>query len=151
MTQQDFVQIAQDIAHRAHQGQTDKAGADYIHHPQRVASSVRAHEGDDHAVAAAWLHDVLEDCDVSAADLLEEGIPVLVIDAVQAVTKREGESIEDYCSRVRANPTALLVKRADIEDNTSPARTALLPEELRTRLAAKYARTRALLGFSEQG
>jgi hypothetical protein len=114
-----------------------------------VAAGVRAHGGDDGAVAAAWLHDVLEDCDVTAGDLLEAGIPAPIIEAVRAVTKAEGETLEDYCARVRANPTALLVKRADIEDNTDPARTALLPGQVRVRLAAKYARVRAMLGFPQ--
>ncbi|MGB8939450.1 MAG: HD domain-containing protein [Streptomyces sp.] len=149
MTRHAFVQVAEDIARRAHAGQLDKSGVDYITHPARVAAGVASHGGDDTAVAAAWLHDVLEDCDVTAGDLLEAGIPAPVIEAVRAVTKTEGETLEDYCARVRANPVGMLVKRADIEDNTDPARTALLPEQLRVRLAAKYARVRALLGFPQ--
>ena len=125
MEQQDFVQVAADIARRAHDGQVDKAGA------------------------AAWLHDVLEDCDVDAAELAAAGIPQDVIDAVQALTKRAGEDLQAYCSRVLANPTALRVKRADIEDNTDPARTGLLPDEMRIRLATKYARARSLLDLPE--
>lgn len=150
MTEQAFVGIAEDIARRAHAGQVDKAGLDYITHPARVAAGVRLHGGTNEAVAAAWLHDVLEDCDVSAAQLREAGIPDTVIEAVRAVTKIEGERLEDYCGRIRANPTALRVKRADIEDNTDPARTAALPEQTRLRLAAKYARVRSLLGFPQQ-
>ena len=149
MNTQGFVQVARDIATRAHAGQVDKSGAEYITHPARVAAGVRAHGGDDAAVAAAWLHDVLEDCDVTADDLEAGGIPDPVIEAVRAVTKVEGETVEDYCARVKANPTGLLVKRADIEDNTDPARTALLPEQLRVRLAAKYSRARSLLGFPQ--
>lgn len=149
MTTQSFVQVAEAIARRAHAGQADKSGVDYIGHPERVAAGVRTHGGDDGAVAAAWLHDVLEDCDVTAGDLLEAGIPVPVVEAVRAVTKTKGETLEDYCARIRANPTAMLVKRADLEDNTDPARTAILPEKVRVRLAAKYARVRSLLGFPQ--
>ena len=147
MNQPAFVEIAESLARSAHTGQFDKAGADYITHPARVAERVRRHGGADEAIAAAWLHDVLEDCDVSAADLANAGIPGTVIDAVQAVTKVDGEAAEVYCARILANPTALRVKRADIDDNTDPARTALLPEATRERLAAKYARTRSLLGL----
>ena len=147
MIQQAFVELAEAVARGAHAGQVDKSGADYITHPARVAERVRRHGGTDEAVAAAWLHDVLEDCDVSAADLAAAGIPDTVIDAVRAVTKIDGEAPEDYCARVLANPTALRVKRADIDDNTDPARTMLLPEATRQRLAAKYARTRHLLGL----
>lgn len=149
MNTQGFVQVAQDIASRAHAGQLDKSGVEYITHPARVAAGVRARGGDAAAVATAWLHDVLEDCEVTEADLGAAGIPVPVIEAVRAVTKVEGETLEDYCARVKANPTGLLVKRADIEDNTDPARTAVLPAETRERLAAKYARTRSLLGFPQ--
>ena len=147
MSQQRYLQIAQDIARKAHLGQTDKVGADYILHPERVASHVLTLGGDDSALAAAWLHDVLEDCDVTAEDLASAGIPAPVISAVQAVTKRSGEPLEDYCARVRANPTALLVKRGDLADNTDPARTALLPPDVQERLARKYDRVRTLLGL----
>ncbi|MFJ6416988.1 HD domain-containing protein [Paeniglutamicibacter sp. NPDC091659] len=147
MIQQAFVEIAEAMARSAHAGQFDKSGVDYITHPARVAERVLRQGGADEAVAAAWLHDVLEDCDVSAADLAAAGIPDAVIDAVQAVTKIDGEAPEDYCARILASPTALRVKRADIDDNTDPARTALLPEATRERLAAKYARTRHLLGL----
>ncbi|PQZ92179.1 phosphohydrolase [Arthrobacter sp. MYb227] len=147
MSQQSYLQIAQDIACNAHLGQTDKAGADYILHPERVAATVRGLGGDDCAVAAAWLHDVLEDCDVTAEDLTAAEIPAQVITAVQAVTKRSGEPLDDYCARVAANPTALLVKRGDLADNTDPARTALLPQDVQERLARKYDRVRTLLGL----
>ena len=147
MSQETYLQIAQDIARKAHRGQTDKAGADYILHPERVVGHVLALGGDDSAIAAAWLHDVLEDCDVTAEDLTAAGIPDQVITAVKAVTKRSGEPLVDYCARVAANPTALLVKRGDLADNTDPARTALLPQEVQERLARKYDRVKNLLGL----
>ncbi|WP_404289438.1 HD domain-containing protein [Glutamicibacter arilaitensis] len=137
--------LAESIARRAHEGQFDKAGVDYITHPARVAASVGEHGGSDETVAAAWLHDVLEDCEVTPSDLLSAGIPQSVIDAVDSVTKRNGERIEDYCVRVRANPIGLMVKYADLADNTSPERTALLDDTVRTRLAEKYAYVRSLL------
>lgn len=141
----DYVQTAAKIARDAHSGQVDKAGAEYITHPERVAERVLRAGGSPAAVAVAWLHDTLEDTPVTAADLQAEGIPQKVIDAVDAVTKREGEGLEDYCARVAANPLALKVKEADLADNTDPARVAALPEDTRQRLAAKYDRVRALL------
>ncbi|MGP9587215.1 HD domain-containing protein [Micrococcaceae sp. AOP34-BR2-30] len=142
-----FVEAAVSIAERAHRGQVDKAGIDYITHPERVAAKTRAQGGSPEAVAAAWLHDVIEDADITAAELRDAGIPVPVIEAVEAVTKHSEESLEDYCARVRANPLALRVKLADLEDNTDPHRTALLPIESRQRLNSKYARVRFLLGL----
>lgn len=143
---QDVVALARAIATKAHQGQTDKLGAAYIGHPARVAEHARRLGGDGFAVAAAWLHDVVEDCEVSAGDLCAAGIAREVCDAVVLLSKRPGQSLKEYCAAVKANPLALLVKRADLADNTDPERTSLLPEHTRARLAAKYARTAQLLG-----
>ena len=139
--------IAESIARRAHRGQLDKSGADYITHPARVAAKVYEQGGTDAAVAAAWLHDVIEDCEVTASDLLAAGITQEVVRTVDSVTKRQDESVEDYCARVRSDPIGLLVKHADLADNTSPERTALLAEATRERLAKKYSYVRSLLAL----
>jgi hypothetical protein len=52
------LQRAEQIATEVHAGQVDKAGAPSIDHPRRVAGHT---DGSPDAVAAAWLHDVLED------------------------------------------------------------------------------------------
>lgn len=143
---QRLVALARGIATKAHQGQTDKLGAAYIGHPKRVAGHARRLGGDALAVAAAWLHDVIEDCGMSVEDLGAAGIPREVREAVLLLSKRPGQSLEEYCAGVKASPLALLVKRADLADNTDPERTSLLPEHTRARLAAKYARTAQLLG-----
>lgn len=56
----------------AHRGQVDKAGQPYITHPARVAARVA---GDENAVAAAWLHDVVEDTGLTLADLENRSRP----------------------------------------------------------------------------
>ena len=148
MATEDFIATAEWIARQAHAGQHDKVGVDYIEHPALVAHRVRQYSETPQAAAAAWLHDVIEDTPVTAEDLREAGLPDDVIIAVELLTKREGQSLEDYCAGVRENPIALAVKQADVDDNTDPARTAQLPGETRERLAAKYARTRQLLGVT---
>lgn len=147
MTENDvaLVACAERIARAAHAGQTDKAGRPYIGHPQRVAAIVTARGGTPAAIAAAWLHDVLEDTDVTGADLADAGIPRESVAAVEALTKRAGESLEAYYAGVRLDDIAVLVKTADLDDNTSPARQALLDDATRERLQAKYARARELL------
>lgn len=141
-----MIEVARRIATHAHAGQVDKAGAAYITHPERVAERVTAAGGADEAIAAAWLHDVLEDTTVTATALRTAGIPDEVVVAVEAITKMPDEAPEDYYARVRSNSLALTVKRADLEDNTDPARTARLDAATRERLAAKYARARHALG-----
>lgn len=129
------------LATSAHSGQVDKSGRPYIGHPLRVMASV---EGE-HAQMAAVLHDVIEDTLVTAEDLTARGCPSVVVDAVVALSHFPGEPQEDYLRRVAANPLALLVKRADIADNLSPARTARLDDETRARLEIKYATALRLL------
>lgn len=51
------------IATKAHEGQTDKAGLPYITHPTRVMEQVK-HLGADYAIVAI-LHDVVEDSDIT--------------------------------------------------------------------------------------
>lgn len=142
--------MARELASTAHARQVDKAGAPYIEHPRRVAARVAGDElagaqvRDELAVAVAWLHDVVEDTDVTA-EVLRAAFPEEVVAAVLALTRRAGEEPDVYYARVAANPLALRVKRADIADNTDPARTAALTTSTRERLAAKYAHAVAAL------
>jgi hypothetical protein len=133
-----LVAAARAIATIAHRRQTDKLGVDYILHPARVAARLT----DPAEVAAAWLHDVVEDCDVTPGDLLKAGIAPEAVDAVVLLTRpprgQDGPDPDAYYRALRKNPIALAVKRADIADNTDPSRTALLPVGQRERLRAKY-------------
>ncbi|MGH7175675.1 MAG: HD domain-containing protein [Minisyncoccia bacterium] len=75
-----LVRLADQIAEQAHRGQQRKWADDpYIVHPRRVAAMVAGLAGTDHIdVAAALLHDVVEDTEVNAdklADLLVAYVP----------------------------------------------------------------------------
>jgi hypothetical protein len=69
----DMVGRAQAFAIDAHAGQTRKGAArePYIVHLAEVANLTRAFGGSDAAVAAAWLHDCIEDCAVVDAEIRE--------------------------------------------------------------------------------
>lgn len=105
------------IASRAHRGQTRWDGSPYFAHPMRVAAVVRLGGGTPDEVAAAYLHDVLEDTDTTAADLRAAGFSVRVVAIVEALTRREGETYAAFIDRVAADPSAARIKRADIGDN----------------------------------
>lgn len=127
---------AREVATEAHQGQVDKAGAAYITHPERVAAKmVRGTRQED----VAWLHDVVEDTAVTLDRLEALGFSQDVVDAVDAMTRRDGEQPDDYYARVAANSIAVEVKLADLADNTDPERLAALPRDVRDRLQEKYA------------
>ena len=69
-----IVREAELFASRCHCGQTRKyTGRPYITHPVRVALRVAAHPiASDELVAAAYLHDVVEDCGVMFEEIERE-------------------------------------------------------------------------------
>lgn len=137
--------MARYVAERAHEGQVDKAGDPYINHSARVAVALADFDPD--VVAVGWLHDVVEDSDMSAADLLAMGFPADTVRAVLAITRFPGENIQDYYARVKANRVSLTVKRADLVDNSSPERLGRIPDEpTRHRLTEKYRSALATFG-----
>lgn len=106
-----------EIARKAHEGQVDKAGAPYIGHPLRVMDRVP-----EEAKIAAVLHDVVEDSSVTLSDLRAEGFPESVVEAVEALTKRPGETYELFILRAASNDIARTVKLADLFDNCDLSR-----------------------------
>lgn len=101
------------IASKAHEGQVDKAGEPYILHPIRVMLTVSTLE----ERIAAVLHDTVEDTEVTIEDLELAGFNQHIIEAVQALTKKDGESRLDAAHRAKANRIARQVKLADVADN----------------------------------
>lgn len=143
----EIVALAREWCFTAHDGQVDRAGCPYAFHPQRVAEAVAARLGADHpAVAVGWLHDVVEDTEVTVAQIEEVFGPDIAA-AVDAVSKRRGEHVDDYYARVLANEWAYAVKIADVADNSKEDRLEYLPHELADRLRKKYAHAREVLGI----
>jgi len=107
------------IAAIAHEGQRDKAGAPYILHPLRVMLRVTTEA----ERITAVLHDVVEDCEGwSFERLLEEGFSADIIEALQSVTKRDGETYEDFVARACRNAIGRRVKLSDLHDNCDLSR-----------------------------
>ena len=144
MDNSDLVQVADAIAVEAHRGQTDKLGVDYIEHPRAVARRVDQARQD--LVAAALLHDVIEDSAFTAAELRERGIPQSVIDVVGKVTRRHDQSPDEYYAEIARDPDATAVKLADLGENTDPRRMGQLPAETQAKLRAKYTNAFRALG-----
>lgn len=129
------IEKAIQLALEAHAGQVDKGGEPYILHPLRMMSRM---EGEVEAIVAV-LHDVVEDSDVGLQDLRVHGFSKEAIDAVECLTKREGEDYESFIRRVDGNEVARRVKIADLEDNLDIARIPELePPDLER--VAKYHR-----------
>ena len=127
---QELWQDAAAFSARAHRGQIRKDGATpYASHPARVALTLRHIFGceDDVAIAAAFLHDTIEDTATDYDDL-EEAFGVEVADIVASLTKNmmlpEAQREPEYDARLAAGDwRARLIKLADVYDNLSDMRT----------------------------
>jgi (p)ppGpp synthase/HD superfamily hydrolase len=83
------------------------------------------------AMMAAVLHDVVEDTDWTLEALREQGFTDEVLDAVECLTHRDGESYEEFVERVQKNDIARQVKIADLEDNMNIQRiNQMRPKDL---------------------
>jgi (p)ppGpp synthase/HD superfamily hydrolase len=138
------------VACAAHAMQRDKAGRPYTEHLRAVAEGVRARGGGDELVAAAWLHDSVEDGVLSEDWLEAAALSQVTKDVVRAVTKREGEPPQAYARRILATPGARLVKAADLAHNADPLRLAALDTPTAERLTRKYAAMREYLGLTAE-
>lgn len=123
------------LAAIAHEGQIDKAGAPYILHVLRVMLRLTTPE----ERMAAALHDVVEDCGWTLDRLRAEGFPEEVIAGIDAVTRRDSESYEEFVLRAKAHPIGRRVKMADLEDNSDVTRLSEITERDQARLD-KYRR-----------
>ena len=107
-----YQELALQIAQKAHVGQVDKAGKDYILHPMTVASYMDT----DVEKTIAYLHDVLEDTSVTV-DELRNHFSNEIVDTVITLTHRKDESYFEYIQRVSKSKLAKKVKVADLLHN----------------------------------
>lgn len=106
------VVLARNLAKEAHAGGVDKMGRDYFEfHLRPIAESLAPFGWA--AVAAGWLHDIIEDTHHTALSLLAAGVPRFVVDAVVSVTRMPGETYPALITRSLANPLGRIVKLAD--------------------------------------
>lgn len=103
------------LAAQLHRGQRypSPEGEPYIFHPLRVM--LRFAEPVEQM--AAVLHDAIEDTELERDDLVEAGYPTEVVEAVECLTHREGDTYVGYIERLAANPVARRVKIEDLREN----------------------------------
>ena len=118
LNEMNVVDRACHVAMMSHGGDRNKHDGElYMLHVHRAAYLVKRAGGTANQMAVAYLHDVVEDTSVTLNDLrllFEDSI----IRSVEAITKRDGETIEQYLERVKGNPDARFVKyHGDTMDN----------------------------------
>lgn len=107
-----LIEKAISIALEKHSGQTDNNGKPYILHVLRVMLAMDTED----EMTAGVMHDVIEDSDYTLDNMEEDGFPEHIINAVDAISRREGESYEDFFNRAVQDPIAKKIKKADLED-----------------------------------
>lgn len=129
------IEIALEIAMKAHNGQRDLDGNPVILHPLTVALK----GNNESEIVAGLLHDVVEDTDWTFDDLLEAGIKPEVVDALRLLTHGKDEPYLDYVQRVADshNPTAINVKCNDLEHNLDRGRRGDHLKQVAKHTAAK--------------
>lgn len=128
-----MIRAARELAREAHAGQVRKAGGiPYFVHLERVAGTLAAHGYDDEVtIAAAYLHDLLED-QPRFAERMRAEMPPEVIETVEVLSERKldasgaqrpkRERFADYLEQLRAGTDAarraIPISCADKIDNT---------------------------------
>lgn len=95
--ERDLLRRAFEFARAAHKGQCRKSGEPFVSHPVEVAIILGDLRMDAETVAAALLHDVVEDTDTTKEDLARlfgEAVADLV-DGVTKITRIEVENLSD--------------------------------------------------------
>ena len=125
----DIVKDAKELAEKLHEGMTDKYGNPYFEHLERVANRVREMEYDmvdetseiNLYIAAAYLHDVIEDTEYTLGELTEK-FGEVIAEAVKLLTRDNEETYADYVVGIKKavfleGKIARVVKLADLFDH----------------------------------
>jgi len=119
----DLIRQAFLFAYQLHQGQYRKSGEPYINHPIAVAGLLRYLGSDDTMIAAGFLHDVIEDTDVTPEELEEqfgeevrnlvEGVTKLSKFNFSSKTERQAENFRRMFLAMAKDIRVIVVKLAD--------------------------------------
>lgn len=151
---EDLRQVLQ-FATDAHQGQERAGGDPYITHPIRVANIVKQYKDShniDALIAAAYLHDTIEDTDTTHEalhDLFGGLVASLVLELTSDLEQIKKMGKKNYLAQKMAHDMSsygLVIKLADRLDNVKDIATAKTPE-----WRAKYrAETEHIMSYLEQ-
>jgi len=119
----DLVRRAFETAERAHEGQTRRSGEEFIHHPLGVARICAELHLDEQTIAAALLHDVVEDTGSDLEEIrgefgaeiaqLVEGVTKLTRITFQSREQAEAENYRKMIVAMAQDVRVILIKLAD--------------------------------------
>jgi GTP pyrophosphokinase len=112
-----------EIAQRSHEGQLRRSGEDFIHHPLGVARICAELHLDEQTIAAALLHDVVEDTGADLEEIraefgaeiaqLVEGVTKLTRITFQSREQAEAENYRKMIVAMAQDVRVILIKLAD--------------------------------------
>lgn len=112
-----------EFAYQLHEGQYRKSGEAYIAHPVAVAGLLRDLGGDSQMIAAGFLHDVVEDTEVTLEEIekhfgrqvrnLVEGVTKLSKFKFSSKTERQAENFRRMFMAMTKDIRVIVVKLAD--------------------------------------
>lgn len=105
------------FATKKHENQYDDEGKHYFFHPMKVAEILKLITEDDNLIAAAYLHDTLEDTDTTYEELVEK-FNQDIADLVVEVTKAKNEKGEKIFPNLKTQ-RGMILKFADRLHNIS--------------------------------
>lgn len=115
-TPAEQLSMAVALAATRHDGQIDKGGKPYILHTLKVMHYLKTEDLE--LMAAAVMHDIIEDTDTTYEELRIMGFSERVIRAVAGMTKIKGQTPAEYLAQVMANVDSALIKLADLRHNS---------------------------------
>jgi (p)ppGpp synthase/HD superfamily hydrolase len=144
----DNFEFALEFAISKHRGQVDKGWTPYIQHILGVWSRLR--DADLTTQIAALLHDVVEDTATTITEI-DDKFGAKVASIVAVLTHMKSEPYDSYIIRIAMseNRSAILIKLADLADNSSPERLKRLPKDaqayFQNRIETKYKKAQQTL------
>lgn len=108
-------------------GKVDKGGMPYVLHCLKVMHYTKSDDLELMMIAVG--HDLIEDTKITEIDLKKMGFSNRVVRAISLLTKKEGQSYEDYKEAVFSNQDAMIVKMADLRHNSDIRRLKGLREK----------------------
>jgi (p)ppGpp synthase/HD superfamily hydrolase len=103
-------------ATHGHKNQYDKGGNPYILHPLKVMYYLKS--TDEELMCIALGHDLVEDTDTTFHDLRQLGMSERIVQAIDILTKKRGQTYEEYKLAVFSNIDAMKVKLCDLRHNS---------------------------------
>lgn len=131
-------------AEKAHKGQMRSSGEEYIIHPMNVAGTLIKLRMDEESVISGFLHDVVEDCDISPEEIAEEFTPAIAlivvgltkISKIKFKTKEESQA-ENFRKMVVAMAQDLRVIIVKLADRMHNMRTLQYVSDIKQKKIAQ--------------